>query len=102
MSKNSEIAPIQLNEVAARKDERQSPSTNDLSMVGHVKVKLDAVIGDCEIPVSELMALSKGDVLTLLAGLDDPITLWLDDRPIARGELVAVDDNFGVRITEVL
>ena len=102
MNNSSEVAPIQLNEVAPRKDEKKPSAGHDLSLVGHVKVKLDAVIGACEIPVSELMSLSKGDVVTLLAGLDDPVTLWLDERPIARGELVAVDDNFGVRIIEVL
>lgn len=96
------VAPLELSEAAATPPSTTSTPKRDLSLVGHVPVRLDALIGSCEMPVAQLMALSAGDVVSLLAGLDEPITLRLNDKPIARGELVAVGEQFGVRITEVL
>jgi len=102
MTISAEIAPIELAEVRPMVRDAASAASRDLSLIGHVQVKLEAFIGQCQLPVSRLMALSSGDVLALTAGLDDPITLRLNDKPIARGELVAVDDHFGIRISEIL
>lgn len=99
---SSEVAPIRLSEVAVSAATARPAVTADISVVGHVQVQLDAVVGACQISVERLMQLSSGDVLTLLADLDDPIVLRLNDKPIARGELVAVGDHFGVRVVEVL
>lgn len=74
----------------------------DLSLVGHVKVSLVAEIGKAEMTVEELFALRKQSTVKLDQDADAVVTLLLNDKAIARGELVAVGDNLGVRITELV
>ena len=73
----------------------------DSSLLREVEVTLQARLGELVMPVSELMELRQGSVLGLAARLDDPIDLLLNDSLVARGEIVAVDDRFGVRIVEI-
>lgn len=74
----------------------------DLSLVGHVKVSLVAEVGKAEMTVDELFRLHKQDVLKLDQDAEAVVTLLLNGKAIARGELVAVDDSLGVRITELV
>lgn len=73
----------------------------DMSLVGHVPVTLTALIGSVSISIEKLFALKNGEVLEMNESLDMPITLQLNGKSVARGELVAVEDNFGIRITEL-
>lgn len=73
----------------------------DVAMIGHVEVSLAAQVGTITTSIDKLFALKSGDVLSMNELLDSPLTLMLNGRPVARGELVAVDDNFGVRILEL-
>jgi flagellar motor switch protein FliN len=71
-------------------------------LVEQVKVPLTVTLGDAEITMGRLFALASGEVLTLDRAADAPIDVRLNGKLIARGTLVAVDDRFGVRITEIL
>ena len=66
-----------------------------------IKAKLQVCVGDAVISVGELMALREQQVLTLNQGVEAPVDVLLEGRVVARGQLVAVDDQFGVRITEL-
>lgn len=70
-------------------------------VIRNVKVKLTARLGDAEISVGELMDMKENAVLPLDRLLDDPIDILLDGHIVARGQLVAVGDAFGVRVTEL-
>lgn len=71
-------------------------------LVEHVKVQLTVTLGEAEISMGKLFSLSAGEVLTLDRAADAPVDVRLNGKVIARGTLVAVDDRFGVRITEIL
>jgi flagellar motor switch protein FliN/FliY len=71
-------------------------------LIEQVKVQLAVMLGEAEITVGQLFALCAGEVLTLDRAADAPIDVRLNGKLIARGTLVAVDDRFGVRITEIL
>lgn len=73
----------------------------DMGLVGHVPVALTALVGSVSISIEQLFALKNGDVVAMNESLDAPITLQLNGKAVARGELVAVEDNFGIRITEL-
>lgn len=73
----------------------------NMDLVKDVKVELEAVLGEGQLTVGELFDLCKGSILKLNRDVAEPIEVCLDGRVIARGILVAVDDNFGVRITEI-
>jgi flagellar motor switch protein FliN/FliY len=51
--------------------------------------------------VQEMFGLKAGDVVSMNELLEAPLTLMLNGRPVARGELLAVDDHFGIRIVEL-
>ncbi|MFX6483885.1 FliM/FliN family flagellar motor switch protein [Acinetobacter baumannii] len=46
--------------------------------------------------------MKSGEVVRLAQQVNEPVVLRLDGKPVARGNLVAVDDNFGVQLTEIL
>lgn len=73
----------------------------NLGLIKNLKVKLQVVAGSTEISVGELFALKENSVLSLDRLTNDPLDIYLDGKPVARGNLVVVDDNFGICITEI-
>lgn len=70
-------------------------------LIGEVEVSLEAYVGEAKVTVAELNAMTPGSSITLDAALNRAVDLKLNGVTVARGELVAVGDNFGVRLTEV-
>ncbi|WP_206413291.1 FliM/FliN family flagellar motor switch protein [Lysobacter enzymogenes] len=78
-----------------------SAPPQDISLIGHVQVQLAAQVGTATMSVERLFALKAGDIVGMNEALEAPVTLMLNGRAVARGELLAVDDHFGVRILEL-
>ena len=87
----------------APKNERPDPPRQSVNgdLLRGVRVALDARLGDASLSIEELMALKPGSVVTLQKGLAESIELYLNDNLVARGEIVAVGDKYGVRIVEI-
>jgi flagellar motor switch protein FliN len=83
-------------------DDRAALLGERLDLVEHVKVKMTVALGSAEMPLGKLFALAAGDVVTLDRDVDALVDVRLHDKLIARGQLVAVGDKFGVRIVEIL
>jgi flagellar motor switch protein FliN/FliY len=83
------------------KPARKQGAALETTILNTVRVTLDARLGTSELSVEELLALGKGSVLNLDSRLNEPIELRLNETVVARGEIVAVDDNFAIRIVEV-
>ncbi len=83
-----------------RKDARPVISP-DSPIFKDVRVTLNAALGQAELSVHEILALKSGSVVKLEAKLNDLVELRLNDSLVARGEIVAVDGNFAVRIVEI-
>lgn len=66
-----------------------------------VSVVLRAHLGEVSLTIDELLSVKAGSLLKLNAQLNDPVELRLNQSVVARGEIVAVGDNFGIRIVEV-
>ena len=66
-------------------------------------VELDATLrfGCREMPLAEILDLGPGDVVQLDRHIADPVDLIVGDKIVARGEVVLINGNFGLRITEV-
>jgi flagellar motor switch protein FliN/FliY len=92
-----ELPPL----LEAEGSERSTVVGERLDLVGHVKVKLTVSLGMAELTIDKLFSLAANDVVTLDRDLEAPVDVRLNDKVIARGTLVAVGDNFGVRITEI-
>lgn len=82
-------------------DLRDAGARQDIGLIGHVQVSLAAQVGTINLSVERLFGLKAGDVIDMNEALEAPITLMLNGRAVARAELLAVDDHFGVRILEL-
>lgn len=70
-------------------------------LIDNVAVELEAFLGTAPMTVAELTSLTPQAVVTLDAPLNLPVELRLNGLAVARGELVAVGDKFGVRLSEI-
>jgi flagellar motor switch protein FliN/FliY len=66
-----------------------------------VKVQLQVCVGEAALTIGSLLGARENEVLALDRAIDQPVDLLLEGRVVARGQLVAVDGCFGVRITEL-
>ena len=74
----------------------------NLSLVLDVPVSLTIELGSCQLPMREVLQLAVGSVVQLDKPADAPVELSVNGKLIARGEVVVIEDKFGVKITEVL
>jgi flagellar motor switch protein FliN len=63
---------------------------------------LTAELGTCKMSVAEVLKLGTGSIVELDRLAGGPIDLLVNEKLIARGEVVAVDENFGIRVTELI
>lgn len=70
-------------------------------LIDHVEVEVEVVLGDARLSVAELTGLKHGDVLPLNRKLSEAAEIHVNGRVIAHGEIVSVDENFAVRVTEI-
>ncbi|MBC3875053.1 FliM/FliN family flagellar motor switch protein [Undibacterium flavidum] len=77
------------------------PVLNSINPLSLVKTKLRVVVGELEISIGELMSAKEHQVFPLSTKLDQPVDLVLEGHTIARGQLVAIDGHFAIRISEL-
>jgi len=75
---------------------------NNLNLVLDVPVSLTIELGSCQLPMKEVLQLSIGSVVQLDKPADAPVELSVNGKLIARGEVVVIEDKFGIKITEVI
>ena len=66
-----------------------------------VRISLEVRLGEAPMTIENMMSLKPGAVVTLETSLADHVELYLNDALVARGEIVAVGDKYGVRIVEI-
>jgi len=68
-----------------------------------VPVNVRCVVGSTKLPVSQVLQFNRGSVIELDKRIGDPVDIMVNDRLVARGDLVVVDDNrLGVTLTEIV
>lgn len=77
-------------------------SAADLAPVFDVPVNISAVLGKSYMSVSQLLKLGQGSVLELDRKVGEAIDIYVNNRLVARGEVVVVDDRLGVTMTEII
>lgn len=77
-------------------------SAADLEAVFDVPVRISAVLGHSKLHVSDLLKLASGTVLELDRKVGEAIDIYVNDRLVARGEVVLVEDKLGVTMTEMI
>ena len=79
-----------------------SVENNKLDLVLDIKVQLTVRLGSCELPMREMLELGPGAVIQLNQRADDPVGLYVNEKLIARGEVVVMEEKFGIKITEII
>lgn len=77
-------------------------SAKDLEAVYDIPVQVSAVLGKTTMPVSNLLKLGRGAVVELDRKVGEAIDIYVNNRLVARGEVVVVEDRLGVTMTEII
>lgn len=90
----------------AREAEREwpigEPMANDVSAIYDIPVQISAVLGRSTMQVSQLLKLGRGAVVELDRKVGEAIDIYVNNRLVARGEVVVVEDKLGVTMTEIV
>lgn len=98
---------FELNELKAdeqdRDDLNEGPRTaRDLEAVYDIPVQVSAVLGKATMQVNQLLKLGRGAVVELDRKVGEAIDIYVNNRLVARGEVVVVEDRLGVTMTEII
>lgn len=82
-------------------DQVQGPQNQNLNILLDVKLQLTVELGRTELPIKKVLELTKGSIITLNKAAGEPVELYANGKLIAYGEVVVIEDNFGLRITHI-
>jgi flagellar motor switch protein FliN len=88
--------PVRMAEV------EREPSGSSMDMLWSVHLNLTVELGRTSLTVRQVIELQKGSVVELDRIAGEAVDIYVNDRLIAKGDVVVVDDKFGVRITELI
>ncbi len=107
-SKPTETASeVQPEQVAPASFANFSPTTaagagNDINMILDIPVQLTVELGRTRIPIKHILQLAQGSVVELEALAGEPMDVLVNGYLIAQGEVVVVNDKFGIRLTDIV
>src|SRR5947199_598165 len=80
----------------------ENEEISNLAVLMDVQLPVSIRFGETEMILEEIVKLGVGSVIELNSGIDQPVELVVNNRILARGEVVTVDGYYGVRITEII
>jgi flagellar motor switch protein FliN len=83
-------------------DEDNQRSASELAAVYNIPVRVSAVLGRSSMQVSSLLKMGRGAVIELDRKVGEAIDIYVNNRLVARGEVVVVDERLGVTMTEII
>lgn len=86
----------------AEEEDGVTHSATDLNAVYDIPVNVSAVLGKASMQVSALLKLGRGAVIELDRKVGEAIDIYVNNRLVARGEVVVVEDRLGVTMTEII
>lgn len=101
---------VKYNEIDSHKDalptekewEIGEPMASDVTAIYDIPVQISAVLGRSSMQVSQLLKLGRGAVVELDRKVGEAIDIYVNNRLVARGEVVVVEDRLGVTMTEIV
>ena len=74
----------------------------NLEMLLDIKLELTVELGRCELPIKKILELTRDSIIELDKIAGEPVSLFANGKHIANGEVVVIEDNFGLRITSII
>ncbi len=96
----TEVSEVQFGEL--KKGEKKDKASFDLDFILDIPLTLTVELGRNKMLISELLQLGQGSVLELTKLAGEPMDIFINQRLIARGEVVVVNEKFGVRLTDIV
>lgn len=78
------------------------PAKDNLDLIYDVPVNLSVELGRCQMPMRNVLQLEEGSIVKLEKKADTPVDLFVNNKRIGQGEVVVVDNQFGIKITKIL
>jgi flagellar motor switch protein FliN/FliY len=78
------------------------PAVNDINMILDIPVQLTVELGRTRIPIKNILQLAQGSVVELETMAGEPMDVLVNGYLIAQGEVVVVNDKFGIRLTDIV
>ena len=97
---DSDASPVKLPSFDDVEPQREAPA--ELDLLGDVNLNVKIELGRTRMLVEDVLRLKEGGVVELEKLAGDPVDIYVNDRPVARGEVLVLNDNFCVRISEIL
>ncbi len=82
--------------------ELEGMSATNLDLLLDVGLRVSVELGRADLTIKDVLALGPGSVIELDKLAGEPVDIYVNDRLIAKGEVVVVDENFGVRVTDIV
>jgi len=79
----------------------EGDDNSNLALLMDVQLPVSIRFGETEMLLEDIVKLGVGSVIELNSGIDQPVELVVNNRTLARGEIVTVDGFYGIRITEI-
>jgi flagellar motor switch protein FliN/FliY len=97
-----QLAELEQGVAASTSEARAPQNARELEAVYEIPVQVSAVLGRATMQVSQLLKLGRGAVVELDRKVGEAIDIYVNNRLVARGEVVVVDDRLGVTMTEIV
>ena len=89
-------------EEAEKPQGRMIPASSNLERILDIRLVATARLGRIQMPIGEILALGPGSIIEVGHMVDEPVELLVNEKLVARGDVVVVDEKFGIRITEIV
>ena len=97
-----QVAPAEFTNFAEPAGGLNAHSGNDINMILDIPVQLTVELGRTRIPIKHILQLAQGSVVELETMAGEPMDVLVNGYLIAQGEVVVVNDKFGIRLTDIV
>ena len=99
---SSEPKKLDISKLESVEKPKKEPKSKTYNLLLDVDLDMSVILGETDVPLKKVLDITKGSIIELDNKTIDPIKLLANGTEVARGEVVIIEDNFGLRITETL
>ena len=86
---------------APKKEQVKKNEKYDIDFVLDIPLDVSVELGRVTMPVNDLLQLGPGSIIELTKLVGDPLNIYINNKMIAKGEVVVLDEKFGIRVTDI-
>ncbi len=91
-----------MQEEASKGNESLPKEKYDLDLILDIHLDVSVELGRVKTLVNDLLQLGQGSIIELNKSVGEPLEIYINNKLIARGEVVVVDERFGIRVTDII